>query len=36
MDKNIRIEKCEDRQEPPKDEELSFGRTFTDHMFVMD
>ena len=36
MDKKITVEMCEERKTPPSDEDLGFGRTFTDHMFVMD
>ncbi len=36
MMEEIKVEKVEKRKERPADDELSFGRTFTDHMFMMD
>jgi len=36
MKEEIKVEKVDKRQERPTDNELSFGRTFTDHMFTMD
>ena len=36
MTKEIKVEKVDKRKERPADGELSFGRTFTDHMFTME
>jgi branched-chain amino acid aminotransferase len=35
-DQRVEVEHREDRKEKPKSDDLVFGRTFTDHMFVMD
>ncbi|GAA0447254.1 branched-chain amino acid aminotransferase [Lentibacillus halophilus] len=32
----IQIDLCSSRKEKPRDDELEFGKTFADHMFVMD
>ena len=32
----IRIEKTKNPKEKPDEENLSFGKIFTDHMFIMD
>ncbi|MFD1065919.1 branched-chain amino acid aminotransferase [Oceanobacillus locisalsi] len=35
-DQTIRVQRCETRKEKPQDDQLTFGKIFTDHMFVMD
>ncbi|WP_174614374.1 branched-chain amino acid aminotransferase [Virgibacillus ihumii] len=35
-DRSIQVNLCTSRKEKPKSDELQFGRTFTDHMFIMD
>ena len=36
MNYNIRIEKNKNPKQKPDESKLSFGKVFTDHMFVMD
>lgn len=35
-DRSIQVNLCSTGRDKPKSEELQFGRTFTDHMFIMD
>ncbi|WP_040978739.1 branched-chain amino acid aminotransferase [Oceanobacillus jeddahense] len=35
-EQTIRVQRCETKKEKPQDDQLSFGKVFTDHMFVMD